>query len=159
MWTTAAKLLMFFLLRNRFNETKNQIKDDIHKVKDSIADLAESRAVIFKLNFNAELGRLARSFLGFMLMLIAITCSGITAIIWLAAIALNSPHRNLIFSGMIIVPLIAGLVIYFVIRYSWEKESLFHQSIAQIERDWRLFRDADGTKNSISEINSTEETT
>lgn len=141
MWKTAIKLAMLYMLRNRFTEAKTRFKEDLYKIKDSIADLTESRAAIFKKNFNDELNRVVRSLMGFLLVFVAITCSSITAIIWLAAIALNSPQRNLIFSVTIILPLIVGLVIFLVIRQSWKKESLFHKSIVQIEEDWQLFRE------------------
>lgn len=141
MWKTAIKLAMLYMLRNRFTEAKTRFKEDLYKIKDSIADLTESRAAIFKKNFNDELNRVVRSLMGFLLVFVAITCSSITAIIWLAAIALNSPQRNLIFSVTIILPLIVGLVIFLVIRHSWKKESLFHKSIVQIEQDWQLFRE------------------
>ena len=141
MWKTAIKLAMLYMLRNRLTEAKTRLKGDLYKIKDSFADLTESRVAIFKNNFNDELERVIHSMLALLLMFIAIMCSTITAIIWLAAIALNSPHRDLIFSITIILPLILSLVIFLVIRHSWTNESLFHKSIVQIQKDWQAFRE------------------
>ena len=143
MWKTALKLAMLFMLRNRFDMAKEHLKNDLGKIKNSIADLTESRAIIFKQNFNDELVRLVRSLMGFMLIVIAITCSCITAIIWLAATAWTSPHRDIIFGVTILLPIIIAIAIYIRIHASWNKESLFNQSIKQIEHDWHLFRDTD----------------
>lgn len=159
MWKTAIKLAMLYMLRNRFTEAKTRLKGDLYKIKDSFADLTESRASIFKNNFNNELARVIRSLMGFMLMLAAVTCSSITAIIWLAATAISSPHRNLIFSITMILPLIVAIVIFLIIRYSWKKEPLFHQSIVQIEQDWQLFREAGESDTDTNPTNPTEVTT
>lgn len=159
MWKTAIKLAMLYMLRNRFTEAKTRLKGDLHKIKDGFADLTESRASIFKQNFSNELARVVHSLMGFMLVFIAITCSSITAIIWLTATALSSPHRNLIFSVTIILPLVIALVIFLVIRYSWKKEPLLHQSIVQIEQDWQSFREAGESDTDTNLTNPAEDTT
>ena len=143
MWKTAARLAVLYLLRNRFNDVKERFSGDLNNIKDSLSDLVESRFAIFKLNFNNEVGRIVRSLMGYLLILVAITCSSLTAIIWLASIAVNSPNRNLIFSVTMLAPLLVGLIIYMLIRFSWKKEPLFYKSISQIEEDWQLFRHAD----------------
>lgn len=144
MWQTGIKFLALCLLRNRFNEAKDKFKGDLNNIKDNIADLAESRAAIYKENINYELSRLVRSFVSIMFALVAITCVSITAIIWLVTIALNNPYRNIIFSFTLLVPLIISIGICLLVRYTWKKEPLFQQSIIQIEQDWLLFRKLDG---------------
>ena len=141
MWKAAIKLAILYMLRNRFTEAKTRLKGDFLRIKDSFADLTENRVLIFRNNLNNELDRVIHSLLGYMLILIGIMCSCITAIIWLTATALNSPHRNLIFSVTMLSPLMIGLIIYLIIRHSWKKEPLFHQSFVQIKQDWQLFRD------------------
>ena len=156
MWKAAIKLAILYMLRNRFSEAKTRLKGDLNKIKDSFADLAEGRAVIFKKNLNNELHRIVNSLMGYMLIVVAIMCSSITAIIWLAATALNSPYRNLIFSITILLPLFTGLIIFLMIRHSWKKEPLFHQSIDQIKQDWQLFREAGDLDTDTSLIKSTD---
>ncbi|MBC7786971.1 MAG: phage holin family protein [Methylophilaceae bacterium] len=158
MWKTAIKLVLLYVIRNKYNEAKTGFKGDFSKIKDSVADLAESRIVIFKQNLEYEISRIIHSLLGFMLMLVAILCSTLTAIIWLTATALNSPHRTLIFSTTILVPLLVGIGIYFFIKISWKKEPLFNQSIKQVALDWDLFRNSchSSPENHVSHYTTTE---
>ena len=140
MWKTAIKLVLLYVIRNKYNEAKTVFKGDFSKIKDSFSDLAENRVTMFKKNLEYEISRIVHSLLGLMLMLVAILCSSITAIIWLTVTALNSPHRTLIFSLTTVVPLLVGIAIYFFIKLSWTKEPLFNQSIKQVAYDWDLFR-------------------
>jgi uncharacterized membrane protein YqjE len=108
--------------------------------------MAESRAAIFKQNFNHDLQRMVNSLFGFMLVLLATVCSGLTGILWLVASAWNSPHRDSILATAMLLPLFMGIGIFVFIHQSWKKQPLFSQSIKQIESDWLLFRHGlDGT--------------
>ena len=150
MWQTAAKLLLFVFLRNRVNH----VKHDFSGVKENLAALAESRAAIFKRNFNNEVQRLANSLIGLIFLLLAAVCSGLTGIIWLFSIAWNSPHRDTILGVTMIVPLFIAVGIYTYISRSWKKEPLFQESIKQIEDDWQVFRHSlDGTADISDEAN------
>lgn len=140
MWKTALKLAVFMFLRSKINHVKDDIGNNLGAVKENMAILAESRALIFRQNFHRELNRLGNSLLGFMFMLLAAVCSGLTALMWLFAIAWNSPNRNVILSITLIVPLLIGVGIYFYIRESWKKEPLFDRTMTQIQSDWLLFR-------------------
>lgn len=140
MWKTALKLAVFMFLRSKINHVKDDIGSSFGAVKENIAILTESRALIFKQNFNRELHRLSNSLLGFMFMLLAAACSGLTALMWLFAIAWSSPNRNVILSITILVPLLVGIGIYLYIRESWKKEPLFDTTMTQIQSDWQLFR-------------------
>jgi len=140
MWKTALKLAVFIFLRSKINHVKNDIGSNLGAVKENMALLAESRALIFKQNFNNELQRLGNSLLGFMFMLLATLFSGLTALMWLFAIAWGSPNRNVILTITLIVPLLIGIGIYLYIRESWKKEPLFDKTMTQIQSDWLLFR-------------------
>lgn len=141
MWKAAIKLMALLFLRSRFNHAKS----DFGKIKRNIADLAESRAAFFKQNFDDEMQRIVRSAIGFMLVLIAIACASITAIMWIAATAWSSPHRDIILGVTMLVLIVIGLIIFAVIYYSWKKQPLFDQSMSLIEQDWCMFRGMDGT--------------
>ncbi len=150
MWQSAVKLLVFFFLRNRANHAKHDFAD----VRESLAVMAESRAAIFKKNFNDELSRLANSLIGFMFLLLATACSGLTGIMWLFATAWNSPHRDTILGITMILPILIGIGVYIYISNSWKKEPLLHQTIKQIENDWQVFRyGLDGTADISDEAN------
>lgn len=140
MWKTALKLAVFIFLRSKINHVKDDIGSNLSSVKENMAILAESRALLFKQNFNRELERLGNSIIGFLFMLLAGVCSGLTALMWLFAIAWNSPHRDWILGITVVVPLLIGVAIYFYIRASWEKEPLFDKTMTQIQHDWLLFR-------------------
>lgn len=150
MWHTALKLLVSIFLRNRMNYVKN----DYSEVKENLAVLAESRAAIFKKNFNDELHRLANSLMAFMFLLLAAACSGLTGIMWLFATAWSSPHRDTILGITMILPILIGIGVYAYISNSWKKEPLFQESIKQIENDWQMFRyGLDGTADISDEAN------
>lgn len=150
MWQSAVKLLVFFFLRNRANHAKQ----DFSEVKENLAVLAESRAAIFKKNFNDELQRMANSLMFLVFLLLAAACSGLTGIMWLFAIAWNSPHRDTILGTTMILPIFIAIGIYAYISNSWKKEPLFHESIKQIENDWQVFRHGlDGTADISDEAN------
>lgn len=140
MWKTALKLAVFMFLRSKINHVKDDIGNNLGTVKENMALLTESRALIFKQNFHHELSRIGNSLLAFMFMLLASLVSTLTGLMWLFAIAWNSPDRNVILSITLIVPILIGVGIYFYIRQSWKKEPLFDKTMTQIQTDWVLFR-------------------
>ena len=140
MWNTALKLLAVVFLRNRINHVTADFNNHFGAVKENIAAMAESRAAIFKQNFNDDLQRLVNSFFGLMVISLTLACSGLTGILWLVASAWDSPNRNIILGSTMIVLLLIGIGIYFFLRYSWQKNPLFSRSIEQIETDWLVFR-------------------
>lgn len=161
MWKTALKLvaeLLFMLfLRKYVNNIKDDFSNDLSShlstAKENFAALAESRAAIFKQNFNRDLQRIVNSLIGFMFVLLAAACSVLTGIFWLVASAWNSPHRDSILGATLIIPILIGVCVYLAIRHSWEKEPLLSQSIKQVENDWLIFRGLDGTTDISDEAN------
>lgn len=140
MWKTALKLAVFMFLRSKISHVKDDIGNNLGTVKENMALLAESRALLFKQNFQKELSRIGNSLLGFLFMLLAGVFSTLTGLVWLFAVALNSPNRNIILSIMLILPILIAVGIYFYIRDAWRKEPLFDKTMTQIQTDWILFR-------------------
>lgn len=148
MWTTALKFLAILFLKNRmefaknnfFNKRNTNSSDDLRRLKENVAAMAESRAVIFKQNFNHEIRRVVNSLLGFMLILLAAILSLLTGIMWLFATAWASPHRDVILGITMLTPIVVAICIYFYIRHSWQKQPILHQSMLQIESDWQMFK-------------------
>jgi len=154
MWKTALKLLAVMFLRKRVNYVKTDFNNHFDTVKENIAVMAESRAAIFKQNFNDDLQRIVNSFFGLMVISLTAACSGLTGILWLVASAWDSPNRNIILGSTMILPLLIGVGIFVFIRYSWQKNPLFSRSIEQIETDWLIFRGSlDGTADTSEEAN------
>lgn len=148
MWKTAIKLVTLFLIR----KSVNQANSNIGKVKRNIADMTESRARFFRVDFNTEMNRIVHSFVGFMLALATIAGASLTAILWIAATAWSSPHRDIILGGTMLLLLIIGFTMFIFIYHSWKKEPLFNQSMLKIEQDWQMFRGLDGAAD-IAEAN------
>lgn len=162
MWTTALKFLAIIFLKNRvqlakvnfFNKLNSNSSDDLNQLKESIAALAESRAAIFKQNFNHEVRRVVNSLFGFMLIFLAAILSLLTGLMWLFATAWVSPHRDIILGATMILPILIAVGVYLFIRRSWQKQPILHQSIAQIESDWLVFRAGlDGTADISDDAN------
>ena len=176
MWKSALKFIAVLLLKNKmqsvkkhlFNMLNNISSDDIDhfnikhdkfkQLKLSIAAMAESRAAIFKQNFNYEIRRVVNSLFGFMLILLAAIMSLLTGLMWLFATAWNSPNRDIILGTTMILPILIAFGVYFYIRQSWQKQPILHKSITQIEDDWQVFRAGlvsglDGTADISDEAN------
>ena len=159
MWTTALKFLAVLFLKNRvqfakvnfFNKLNSNSSDDLNQLKESIAALAESRAAIFKQNFNHEVRRVVNSLFGFMLIFLAAILSLLTGLMWLFATAWLSPQRDIILGATMILPILIAVGVYLLIRRSWQKQPILHQSIAQIESDWLVFRAGLGDAADISD--------
>ena len=162
MWTSALKFLAILLLKNRmefirnnfFNKLNAHSGEDLSRLKESIAAMAESRAAIFKQNFNHEVHRVVSSLFGFMLILLAAMMSLLTGLMWLFASAWVSPNRDIILGTTMLLPILIAAGIYFYIRRTWQKQPIMHSSIVQIESDWQVFRAGlDGTADISDEAN------
>lgn len=167
MWISALKFIAVLLLKNKMgfirsqffnllnsnsNNDLNQLKLD--QLKLSIAAMAESRAALFKQNFNHEVHRVVNSLFGFMLILLAAILSLLTGLMWIFATAWVSPHREIILGTTMILPILFAAGVYLYIRRSWQKQPILHQSIVQIENDWQVFRAGfDGTADISDEAN------
>ena len=160
MWINLFKFLAVLFLKNRvefirknfFNKLNTQSTDDLNRLKINIAAMAESRAAMFKQNFNHEVRRIVKSLLGFLLILLASLLSLLTGFAWLFSMAWASPNRDMILGFTLFLPLLMVVAIYFYIRQSWQKQPLFAQSMVQIESDWQVFRDGlDGTAEASDE--------
>lgn len=150
-----AQLLITKFIRNRVEEhMSNDAANHFGAVKKSMAALLESHAVLFKSQFHHDVKRLVNSFLGFMFILLAAFCSGLTGLMWIFATAWNSPNRDIILGTTMILPIIIGIVVFLVIRQSWKKQPLLQQSMVQIEQDWQVFKTGlDGTADTSDEAN------
>ncbi len=163
MWTSLLKFLAVLFLKNRvefirnhfFNQLNSQPTEDLNRLKQNIAAMAESRAAIFKQNFNQEVHRLVNSLFGFMLILLAALASLLTGLAWLFASAWASPNRDIILGLTMFLPLLIAIGIYFYIRQSWQKQPILQQSILQIESDWQVFKD--GLNNTAATVAETSE--
>ncbi|MBC7755938.1 MAG: phage holin family protein [Bdellovibrio sp.] len=153
MWKTALKFLAIFVLKNRMQFLKSQFfnklhtnaydsfnKPNLYRLKDNIAAMAETRAAIFKQNFNHEINRVVKSLIGFMLILLFAILSLLTGLMWLFATAWTSPHRDIILGVTMLIPIALAIGVYLAIRNSWQKQPILHQSMQQIESDWQVFK-------------------
>ena len=167
MWTSALKFIVVWFLKNKmdfvknhfFNKPNTNSSEDLNQLKfnqlkRNIAAMAESRAAIFKQNFNFEVRRVVNSLFGFMLILLAAMLSLLTGLMWLFATAWVSPHRDIILGITMILPILIATGVYLYIRRSWQKQPILHQSMVQIESDWQVFRAGlDGTADISEEAN------
>lgn len=158
MWNVALKLIAQFaiakFLRARAQQAQQPSNDDLSKLKKSMAALLESHAAHFKAEFNHDLRRVVNSLLGLMFILFAAICSGLTALMWLFAIAWNSTNRDIILGTTMILPLLIAAGVFLVIRLNWKKQPLLSKSMVKIENDWQIFRNGlDGTADTSDEAN------
>src|SRR5688500_3187368 len=98
MWNVVLKLAGQFLiakfLRSRDpNGHSSRNNPQFMAVKHNLAALVESRAALFKAQFQTEMQRVSKSLLGFAFIFFAILFSGITALMWLFAYAWESTNR------------------------------------------------------------------
>ncbi|MES2579019.1 MAG: phage holin family protein [Pseudomonadota bacterium] len=153
-----AQLLLAKFLRDRMKNVQEDFSNDAEghfgAVKKSIAALVENHAAIFKQQLNQDMKRAANSLFGLVFILFALLCSGLTALMWLFAIAWNSAHRDVILGVTMALPLLVSIGIFLAIRNTWKKQPLFSKSMVQIENDWQIFKDGlDGTADTSDEAN------
>ena len=183
MWKSAVKFLIILFLKNRFQFIKNNffnklksnqkpnlafnlqsnelhdsnlhsLHNEFDSLKKNLALMAESRATFFKRNFNQEAQRVVGSLMGFMFMLVAVVFAGLVGIMWIFALAWNSPNRELILGITMFVPIVAAVIIFITIRNTWKKEPLLAQTMKQIENDWLVFSGGlDGTADTSEAAN------
>jgi uncharacterized membrane protein YqjE len=148
------KLLLVLFVQNKIVQIKNNPSNNLHTITENVAVMIESRAALFKQNFSDDLQRMVNSLLGYLLVLLALTCSGLTGMLWLIASAWSSPNRNIILGTTMILPLIISIGVFAYVRYTWKKEPLFSRSMQQVETDWLIFRGGlDGTADTSDEAN------
>ncbi|WP_232496453.1 phage holin family protein [Methylotenera versatilis] len=154
----AAQLLIAKFLRNRMQDAQEHFTSNaaghFSEVKRNIAALVESHASLFRQQLNQDMKRAANSFIGLVVIFLALLCSGLTALMWLFATAWNSPHRDIILGVTMILPLLVSIGIFFAIRHTWKKQPLFSKSMVQVENDWQVFKNGlDGTADTSDEAN------
>ena len=146
-----AKFLRSHMQDAEFNMS-NKAQSHLGAVKQSMAALVESHAALFKAQFHSDMQRIANSLLGLTFIFFAMLCSGLTALMWLFAVAWNSAHRDLILGTTMILPILIAAGIFLAIRHTWKKQPIFAKSMVQIENDWQVFRNGlDGTADTSDE--------
>lgn len=162
MWNTAlkfiAQLLLAKFVRDRMKSVHKDFSDDAEgyfsALKKNIAALVENHAAIFKQQLNQDMKRVANSLLGIIFIFFALLCSGLTALMWLFAIAWNSAHRDVILGITMALPLLISIGVFLAIRHTWKKQPLFSKSMVQIENDWQILKNGlDGTADTSDEAN------
>ena len=160
MWNTVLKLVGQLLIakflrgdmQNAEVNMSNKAQSHFGAVKQSVAALVESHAVLFKAQFHSDMQRVANSLLGLTFIFFAMLCSGLTALMWLFATAWNSAYRDLILGVTMFLPILIAVGVFLVIRHNWKKQPLFAKSMVQIENDWHVFRNGlDGTADTSDE--------
>ena len=130
------KYIAFYLLGNRLSAAKNELR----QVKETAADYAEERASLIKENALQDATRVVNSLIALLLMFCAVIFSGLLGMMWLFATAWDSPHRALILSIAIVIPLLISAIIFAVLNYSWRKKPLLNGVSELIASDWQVFR-------------------
>lgn len=162
MWNTVlkfvAQILIAKFVRDRMKSVQEDFSNDAEghfsTLKKNIAALVEHHAATFKQQLNQDMKRIANSLIGIVFIFFALLCSGLTALMWLFAIAWNSAHRDLILGVTMALPLLISIGVFLVIRHNWKKQPLFAKSIVQIENDWQVFKNGlDGTADTSDEAN------
>jgi len=132
----ALKLVALYFINNRLSVAKT----GLHTFKEGIADYTESRAEIFRDNFQGDVRRIVTSFIGFLVILAALILIGLLALMWIFAVAWNSPNREVILGITMLIPFVIALIAYSGIKRSWKNKPLMLETIQLISDDWRTFR-------------------
>lgn len=130
------KFIAFYLLGNRISAAKQELQ----QVKETAADYAEDRAEAIKNNALEDASRVVNSLIALLFMFCAIIFSGLLGMMWLFASAWSSPHRAIILSIAILIPLCVSAVIFLALKASWQKKPLLSNISQLISNDWKVFR-------------------
>lgn len=140
MWQIILKLIAVYLLRNRLNQAKSSIQHDFTAAKENFANILERHATQFKEEYTEELKRISRSIIAFVCMILAGILTGLTALMWIFAIAWTSQDRAMILTCMIGGGGLIVLSIALFITHQWKRKALFEQTINLVESDWLIFK-------------------
>ena len=130
------KYIAFYLLGNRLSAAKNELR----QVKETAADYAEERATLIKDNALQDASRVVNSLIALLIMFCAVIFSGLLGMMWLFASAWDSPHRAMILTIAIVIPLCISGIIFAALSYSWRKKPLLNGVSELIASDWQIFR-------------------
>lgn len=130
------KFIAFYLLGNRISAAKQELQ----QVKETAADYAEDRASLIKENALEDATRVVNSLIALLFMFCAVIFSGLLGMMWLFASAWDSPHRALILSIAIVIPLAISGIIFMVLTSNWRKKPLLSNVSELIANDWQVFR-------------------
>lgn len=150
MLLTVLKYIALYLFNSRASKSRNSL----NHVLESSADYAESRALLIKYHLLEDLERVAKSFIGFLGILAGLVFSGMIGLMWIFTAAWNSPNREIILGIVMIIPLVAGVVVFIVIKNSWKARPFMNEASDLIAHDWKVFRHGlDGTADTSDEAN------
>lgn len=136
MLSTALKLVALYLINNRLSVAK----DGLHTFKENIADYTESRTEIFRNNFHRDVRRIVSSFIGFLVILASLIFTGLLGLMWIFAVAWNSPNREVILGLTMSIPFVIGLITFSAIKNTWKNKPLLAETTQLVAADWQLFR-------------------
>jgi hypothetical protein len=135
MLKTIIKLLVVYFV----NKQLSGAKEGLVGVKASMTDYAESRAEFVRDDFLQDLQRMLNTILAYFFVFTALVLAGVIALLWIFAIAWESPNRALILSLIILGLLSVSIAIYAAIRYKWKNHYFMSNTNDLIAHDWQLF--------------------
>ena len=135
MLKTIIKLLIVYFV----NKQLSGAREGLSGVKSSMTDYAESRAEFVRDDFLHDLQRMLNTVLAYLFVFTSLVLAGVAALLWIFAIAWESPSRALILSTIILGLLSVSIAIYATIRYKWKNHFFMSNTSGLIAHDWRLF--------------------
>ncbi len=135
MLRTIIKLLIVYFI----NKQLSGAKEGLAGIKTSMTDYAESRAEFVRDDFLQDLQRMLNTVLAYFFVFTALVLAGVIGLLWIFAIAWESPSRALILSAVILGLLSVSVAIYATIRYKWKNHYFMSNTNDLIAHDWRLF--------------------
>lgn len=136
MFKTIIKLFAIYVVNRRIAITK----DNFGEVKSSLANYAESRALLAKRDFSKDLQRLLMSVTACLLAFVGISLAIVTALAWGIAASWDSPYRAYILSAIIITLVLSSTFIIARVRHEWRRHGFMQHTSFNLSRDWHLFR-------------------
>lgn len=135
MLKTIIKLVIVYFVNKQLSGAKEGLTD----IKTSMTDYAESRAEFIRDDFLQDLQRMLNTVLAYFFVFTALVLAGVIALLWIFAIAWESPNRALILSAIIVGLLSVSIAIYATIRYKWKNDYFMSKTSGLIAHDWYLF--------------------
>lgn len=136
MLKTIIKLFAIYFVNKRLSN----VKENLSGVKNSVTDYAESRAGFVRDDFLQDLQRMLNTVLGYLFVFTALVLAGVITLMWVFAIAWDSPNRGLILSAIILMLLFTSASIYGVIKHKWKNHVFMSNTSGLISHDWHLFK-------------------
>lgn len=136
MWRLLLKIFLAKVVSDKFSNMRLNAENAAHQA----ANFAGNRIGFVAANIGLEWQRIIKTIIATIAVIGMLMFSAIVGLVWIVAVAWNSPYRDWILGATLGFPILFSLLCYVVIRKLWKNKPFLHQSRDLITRDIEIFQ-------------------